>query len=151
MARQRAQIIASKRLVLDANILLRAVFGVRVRGLLEAYEDSVSFHCPDVCLEDARKYIPNVAARKSLDQASCLVALDEIAKIVAIVERGLYLDFKSSALARIASRDPGDWPIVATAMLLDAPIWTEDYDFFGVGIATWISDRVEQYLRATPE
>jgi hypothetical protein len=47
-----------KRLVLDANILLRAVFGVRVRNLLETYEDSVSFYAPDICVTDARKYIP---------------------------------------------------------------------------------------------
>ncbi len=37
-----------KRLVLDANILLRAVFGVRVRALLEAYEDVASFYAPDI-------------------------------------------------------------------------------------------------------
>lgn len=30
-----------KGLVLDANILLRAVFGVRVRALLETYEEEV--------------------------------------------------------------------------------------------------------------
>jgi len=39
-----------KRLILDANILLRAVFGIRVRSLLEAYEDSVAFYTPEVCL-----------------------------------------------------------------------------------------------------
>jgi predicted nucleic acid-binding protein len=33
-----------KGLVLDANILLRAVFGVRVRALLETYEEEVSFY-----------------------------------------------------------------------------------------------------------
>ncbi len=32
-----------KRLVLDANILLRGVFGVRVRSLLETYEDVAAF------------------------------------------------------------------------------------------------------------
>jgi predicted nucleic acid-binding protein len=32
-----------KGLVLDANILLRAVFGQRVRELLEALEDAVTF------------------------------------------------------------------------------------------------------------
>jgi hypothetical protein len=51
-----------KRLVLDANIILRAVFGVRIRNLLETYEDSVAFYVPDVCLADAPKYIPSVAA-----------------------------------------------------------------------------------------
>jgi len=37
-----------KGLVLDANILLRAVFGQRVRELLEAFEDTVIFYSPDV-------------------------------------------------------------------------------------------------------
>jgi hypothetical protein len=34
--------------MLNANILLRAVFGARVRTLLETYEDSVSFYTPDI-------------------------------------------------------------------------------------------------------
>jgi hypothetical protein len=28
-----------------------------------------------------------------------------------------------------------------------APIWTEDQDFFGSGVATWTSGRIEVYLR----
>jgi hypothetical protein len=52
-----------KRIVLDANILLRAVFGVRVRSLLETYEDSVSFYAPDICFADADKYIPVIAEK----------------------------------------------------------------------------------------
>ena len=51
-----------KRLVLDANTLLRAVFGVRVRNLLKAYEDSVWFYAPDICFADARRYIPSISA-----------------------------------------------------------------------------------------
>jgi hypothetical protein len=41
-------------LVLDANILMRAVLGRRVRELLERYEDSATFYSPDVCFDDAR-------------------------------------------------------------------------------------------------
>jgi hypothetical protein len=33
------------------------------------------------------------------------------------------------------------------ALLLDFPIWTEDQDFFGSGVATWTTDRVELFLR----
>jgi hypothetical protein len=33
------------------------------------------------------------------------------------------------------------------ALLLGLPIWTEDQDFFGSGIATWTTDRVELFLR----
>jgi len=33
------------------------------------------------------------------------------------------------------------------ALMLNVPIWTEDRDFFGSGIAAWTTDRVELYLR----
>ena len=45
-----------KGLVLDANILLRAVFGIRVMQLLETYEDVAGFYSPDVCFAEAEKY-----------------------------------------------------------------------------------------------
>lgn len=136
-----------KPLVLDANILLRAVFGVKVLAILESHEDVAAFYSPDVCFEDARKYIPDIAARRNFDPAVGLALLDQIARIVEIVDRSLYEDFEELALARISSRDPEDWPVVATALMLAAPIWTEDQDFFGSGVATWTSNRIEVYLR----
>lgn len=54
---------------------------------------------------------------------------------------------RTEALQRIGRRDPDDWPIVAAALALDCPIWTEDRDFFGAGVATWTSELVEIYLR----
>lgn len=35
---------------------------------------------------------------------------------------------------------------LAAALTFDCPIWTEDTDFFGCGVATWTTDRVEFYL-----
>ncbi len=43
-------------------------------------------------------------------------------------------------------RDADDWPVLACAMAMGCPVWTEDADFFGTGVATWTSDRVELYL-----
>jgi predicted nucleic acid-binding protein len=138
---------ATKRLVLDANILLRAVFGIRVRALLEAYEDSVSFFSPDICFEDARKYIPKLAAQRNFDACEGLLLLDHLARIVEVVDCSLYEEYETLARERIASRDEEDWPVVAAALLLDCPIWTEDQDFFGTGVATWTTNRIELYLR----
>jgi len=39
------------------TFFLRAVFGKRVRQLLETYEDVAGFYSPDMCYQDARKYI----------------------------------------------------------------------------------------------
>ena len=50
------------------------------------------------------------------------------------------------ARARIERRDPNDWPVLACALTLDCPIWTEDDDFFGVGMPVWTSDRVEIFF-----
>ena len=72
---------APKRLVLDANIPLRGVFGVRVLNLLEAYEDAVAFYSPNVFGEDAR-YIPDLAERRRFDPAAGLLVLDHLARIV---------------------------------------------------------------------
>jgi predicted nucleic acid-binding protein len=136
-----------KRLVLDANILLRAVFGVRVQSLLERYEDSVAFFTPDICLRDAFRYVPLIAANKSVDPARGLQFLDQITRVVETVDITLYEEHEAAARERIASRDMADWPIVATAMLLNCPVWTEDQDFFGSGIATWTTANIELFLR----
>jgi hypothetical protein len=31
-------------------------------------------------------------------------------------------------------------------MTIDCPVWTEDADFFGGGVATWTTDRIALYL-----
>lgn len=134
-------------LVLDANILLRAVLGSRVPQLLEAYEEVARFYSPDVCFQDARKYIPRLSERRGLDSALALSILEQVSRMVATVDKSLYEEFEQLARERVEARDADDWPVVAVALMLDLPIWTEDQDFFGSGIATWTTDRVELYLR----
>jgi predicted nucleic acid-binding protein len=138
----------SKKLVLDANILLRAVFGNRVYELLKRYEEVAEFYTPDQCVYEARTNLPAIAIRKGTAPHLGLLVLDEILDgMIQVVDQSLYEIQEQEAHARISQRDPDDWPVVATALLLNAPIWTEDQDFFGSGIATWTSDRVEIYLR----
>jgi len=138
----------TKGIVLDANILLRGVFGIRVRDLLTTYIDTAIFYTPEICVEDALKYIPPIAQRKRLDPDVSEANFRQLMRsCLNIVDRNFYEEFEQRARARIASRDADDWPVVATALLLNAPIWTEDQDFFGTGIATWTSARIELYLR----
>jgi predicted nucleic acid-binding protein len=139
--------IVRKGLVLDANILLRGVFGERVRQILGEYEEQVNFYSPEVCFQDARRYIPDIASRKNLDADLTLSVLDQISQIVESVDASLYEEYEQEARERVGTRDPEDWPIAAVALLLDLPIWTEDQDFFGTGISTWTTDRVEVFLR----
>ena len=43
-----------KSLVLDANILIRAVLGLRVRQILEECEDIITFYSSDVCFTELK-------------------------------------------------------------------------------------------------
>jgi predicted nucleic acid-binding protein len=136
-------------LVLDANILLRAVFGIRVMQLLETYEDVAGFYSPDVCFAEAEKYIPDVAKRRGLNSALARSILQDVTGIIQPVDKSLYESHEKLARERIQRRDPRDWPVVAVALMLGLPVWTEDQDFFGSGIPTWTTDRVELYLRGS--
>ena len=43
-----------------------------------------------------------------------------------------------------AGQDPpaaDDWPALALGLQLECAIWTEDQDFFGIGVATWTRPR----------
>jgi predicted nucleic acid-binding protein len=147
LARRQAEVSAAKGIVLDANILVRVVFGQRVPQILSIYVDRTNFYSPDVCFADAREYISKLSAGRGLDPITALAVLEGIEGIVEIVDRSLYEDYEKLALERIQTRDAEDWPVVAVALLLELPIWTEDQDFFGGGISTWTTDRVELYLR----
>ena len=52
-------------IVLDANILVRAILGRRVRQLLETYAaKGVRFFSPDVAFRDAAKYLPQLLQKR---------------------------------------------------------------------------------------
>jgi predicted nucleic acid-binding protein len=137
-----------KAIVLDANILIRAVLGERVRRILHDHADVVHFFAPDAAYADARTYLPALLAKRGIAPATVTDVLDRLEAIVQRMDLDLYADHKTDALRRIGARDADDWPILACALALDCPVWTEDQDFFGTGVATWTSDRVTLYLGA---
>jgi predicted nucleic acid-binding protein len=63
---------------------------------------------------------------------------------VQCIDLETYCEFEVIARQRI--RDVRDWPVLATALALNCPVWTEDQDFFGSGVATWTTDTVAMYL-----
>jgi predicted nucleic acid-binding protein len=137
---------SSRMLVIDANILLRAVLGVRVRSIVEAYCGDVPMFVPAQCVAEVREYLPALCAKRNWDMAPSLALLDALLVLIRVVEKGFYADFEDEANRRIGSRDINDWPVVALALSLDASVWTDDADFFGSGLATWTTETVEIYL-----
>jgi predicted nucleic acid-binding protein len=138
--------MSKKTLVLDANILIRAVLGSRVRNLLMENAEAIKFFAPDSAYDEARKHLPALLKKRGLASKPAMAVLDLLVTLVEPMELELYENLKEAALKRIAIRDANDWPVLACAMALGCAVWTEDADFFGAGVATWTTDRVELYF-----
>lgn len=139
--------VQRRRLVIDANILIRAVLGRRVKVTLTSHAEDVDVFAPEVAFADAEEHLPAVLSKfdRAAEIEPALAFLNQLRSIIATVPEAAYLDIKDEALAR-KQREPDDWPVLAVAMLLDCPIWTEDNDFFGTGVPTWTTDRIDIYL-----
>jgi predicted nucleic acid-binding protein len=136
-----------KALVVDANILVRAVLGRRVREVIETHAEDVLWFVPESAYVEAEEHLAALVVKHGGDPEKALVLLRCLAHLMELIGSEVYGEFEVEARERLARRDPEDWPILACALALRCPIWTEDTDFFGCGVATWTSDRVRMFLR----
>jgi predicted nucleic acid-binding protein len=137
----------SRALVVDANILIRAVLGKRVRDVIATNASNVSFFVPEAAFVEAEEHVAALAVKRGGDPEIALAFLRSLSELVELIECEVYGQFEAEARERLGKRDPEDWPILASALALGCPIWTEDTDFFGCGVATWTTDRVQMFLR----
>jgi predicted nucleic acid-binding protein len=136
-------------IVLDANILIRAVLGRRVRQILETYANhGLRFCAPDIAYADAKKYLPSLLRAKRMPDTDLPATIQYLQSLIEPLDHDIYALFEENARQRLRGRDEEDWPVLAAALALTCPIWTEDTDFFGSGIAVWTSDRIEVFLQA---
>jgi predicted nucleic acid-binding protein len=134
-------------IVLDANILIRAVLGRRVRELIDTYAaQGVRFFAPDVAFADAEKYLPPLLKKRGKPH-DVSAALGYLRRIIEPIGPELYAAFESEARLRLRGRDETDWPVLSSALGLACGVWTEDADFFGTGVAVWTTSRIEIFLK----
>ena len=67
--------MSGKAIVLDANILIRAVLGKRVRELIFDHAATIKFFAPDVAYADARKYLPALMKKRGVDASAAMLVL----------------------------------------------------------------------------
>ena len=133
-------------LVLDANILIRAVLGPRVRNLVIENMNRVQFFTPVECIHDAKNYLPVILRSKGVDPIPAMEVLNLILNEIHGLENEWLEDYEAIAKNRLEKRDLNDGPVLAAALALSCPIWTQDTDFFGVGVATWTTEHISEYF-----
>jgi PIN domain len=73
-------------IVLDANILIRAVLGRRGRQLIDTYADQgVRFFALDVAFDDAEKYLPPLLKKRAKPHADFSASLEYLRSIIETV------------------------------------------------------------------
>jgi len=81
-----------KALVVDANILVRAVLGKRVREVIEQYAARASFFVPDVAYAEAEEHLPALVIKLGGDPAKALAFLRSLAGLVDLIGSNCDLD-----------------------------------------------------------
>ena len=128
----------------DANALLSAVLGGRANLILQHPEvDEVL--TTEETLEEVQEYAVGLARKKRLPEDLVLFAVATLP--VTVVERKIYDSGIAEASRRIGQRDPDDIPILALALTLKVPLWSNDKDFKDVGVEWYTTERLLRRLR----
>lgn len=119
------------RLVADANVLLSAVIGGRAHVVLSHPSVSEVLTVPSV-VDEFREYLGHLARKKRLRVDALLMVLATLP--VTVVGSEEYEGSRAKAVERIGHRDPDDVELLALAIHLGLPVWSNDGDFSDVGI-----------------
>ena len=115
-------------LVVDANPLLSALLGGRAREVL--FSGKITCVSSQHTLFEVEKYLPHVAKRIGRNELD-LWREFQLLPVIAVQPREYDLGLKR-ATELIGQRDPKDVHVLALALRLDLPIWTNDRDFEGL-------------------
>lgn len=132
------------RLVTDANVLLSAVIGGQARTVLE-HPGVESVVTTAVTFAEVQEYTGHLAQKKRLDLELVLLAVATLP--VAIAPGEQYKDALPRARRKIGKRDPDDVEILALAMHLGWPLWSNDKDFEAAGVEVYTTAEFLQRLR----
>lgn len=143
------------RLIVDTSVLVGEL--LRSSGRRRLGDDRLELFLPEEMWDETRVELPRrvaaFARRRDLGSAlatnlaaECLTAVQTNISVLPI---GVYAAYEDEARARCV-RDENDWPVVATALVLDAGVWTHDNDFLGTGVPTWITESLQGWLDRHP-
>jgi predicted nucleic acid-binding protein len=132
------------KLATDANVLLSALIGGRAKLVLNHAQIGEIFTTENTFAE-VEEYSLVLAKKKRLP--SDIVLLSLAALPVTIIGRSQYAKRMSEAARRIEARDPDDVDLLALALHLKIPAWSNDRDFEGLNVDLFTTERLLRHLR----
>ncbi|MGA7685113.1 MAG: PIN domain-containing protein [Terriglobales bacterium] len=119
------------RLVADANVLLAAVLGGRAKAVLQ-HPEIEEVLTAEVTFGEVQEYSVILAREKRLPVDTLLLAMAALP--VTVVEEPVYASAIPRARKLITQRDADDVDVLALALHMRLPLWSNDNDFEDTGI-----------------
>ncbi len=123
------------RIVADANVLLAAVLGGRASLILESPQVEGILTVGQI-INEVEEYAILLARKKGLAEDLVLLAVGALP--VTIIEQTAYKAAIPEATKRIGKRDPDDVELLALAIALNLPVWSNDKHFRRTGVE-WLT------------
>jgi hypothetical protein len=121
-------------LLTDTNILQRVSQGRAMRHVDALRRRGVRLATTD---RNAFELHRNLVAILGFTDADATAELDRVLEPFELIGSAEYAGRQDEADARLRPGGKSDWPTLAAALALDGQIWSEDVDFFGVGVPVW--------------
>lgn len=122
-----------EKLVVDANPILSALLGGKAKRLF--FECGFKeFAVADTVFHEVRSYVPRMAKKLGASPEFIFYALDLLP--LTVYQPQAYRRSLKKAKIQIAHRDPRDVEVLALALELNWPIWTNDKDFEDASVET---------------
>lgn len=77
-----------------------------------------------------------------LTEAEAAAEAGAVLAVFEIILADEYEHARAAAADRLDQGGRSDWPALAAALAMDGAIWSDDRDFFGVGVPVWSSRNV---------
>jgi predicted nucleic acid-binding protein len=131
-----------ERIAADANIVLSAAIGGAARRVFN--RPGLEIVTTVFTMSEVLEYLPELAESRNI----ALELLEAQLGLLAVREHNVseYREFLPEALRRIGKRDPEDVDLLALALALQIPIWTNDRDFQGTGVRCYTTARLLKLL-----
>lgn len=123
-----------EKLAVDSNPIISALIGGKGRDIFLKADDS-AFYTTVFNFREVEKYIPVLSSKRELPLDDLYLALSLFP--LTVFDEEFYKSEMGKSKRLIEKRDPDDAHLLALALKLKCPIWSNDKDFEETGVKVY--------------
>jgi predicted nucleic acid-binding protein len=132
-----------RKLAADANVILSAVAG---KAALRIFlKEDLEIVTAQFNIDEVREYLGVIAEKYGFSEEILELQLKLLA--LRVYPRHFYEDFLKKAAKKLSGKDEDDIELLALAMKLKVPVWSNDNDFKHSGVEVYTTAKLLKILK----